>query len=118
VLFYFGLLETTYFHLQLKMLLVEGYLLGNFALYLFRGLKRLNTILLQQRDHLTFLVFIFRLLILWLVQSTGFSDLLNVDPGPLLVLLLSGVVVDGAPQVYRHLLKLLLDSKHAHFNYY
>ena len=110
MLFYFDLLETTYFHLQLKMLLVEGYLLGNFALYLFRGL----TILLQQRDHLTFLVLIFRLLILWLVQSTGFSDLLNVDPGPLLVLLLSGVVVDGAPQVHRHLLKLLLNSKHAH----
>jgi hypothetical protein len=92
------------------MLIVEGYLLCNFALYLFRDL----TILLQQRDGLTLLALIFRLLILWLIQSTGFSDLLIVDPGPLLVLLLSGVVVDGAPQVHRHLLKLLLNGKHAH----
>ena len=92
------------------MLLVEGYLLGNLALYLFRDL----TILPKQRDDLIVLVLIFRLLILWLVQSTGFSDLLNVDPGPLLVLLLSSVVVDGAPQVHRHLLKLLLNSNHAH----
>ncbi len=79
-----------------------------------KPIKRLITIFLQQRDNLTFLVLIFRLLILWLVQSTGFSDLLNIDPSPLLVLLLSGVVVDGAPQIHRQLLKLLLDSKHAH----
>jgi hypothetical protein len=79
------------FLLNLEELIVKFQLSCDLTL----NLLRYFAVLFQHGDDLALLTIILRLFILRLIQITSSSDLFDVYPGPVLVLLLGCVVVDG-----------------------